>query len=91
MISALMSHASTQSILVFKSSSKVVKGKRKARDDDGLRQTKLPFVPTGSKGKGKAAQQTQEGRLMEMALGKLGMFSAFCHCIFPLLFLWISC
>ncbi|KAF8237701.1 hypothetical protein L208DRAFT_1388872 [Tricholoma matsutake] len=72
MISALMSHASTQSILVFKSSSKVVKGKRKARDDDGLRQTKLPFVPTGSKGKGKAAQQTQEGRLMEMALGKLG-------------------
>ena len=68
MISALMSHASTQSVLAFSPANQNVKGKRKDRDN-GLRQTILPFVP---KGKGK---ESQERRLMEMALKKLGKFS----------------
>jgi fanconi-associated nuclease 1 len=74
MVSALMSHASTQSILNFTPERQIVKGKQKVRDD-GLHQTRLPFVPLSSKGKGKAVQQTQERRLMEMALKKLGKFS----------------
>jgi Fanconi-associated nuclease 1 len=72
MISALMLHASNQSILAFTSTGK---GKHKVHDD-GLRQTKLPFIFNGSK-KGRVAQKTQEGRLMEMALKKLGAFSIF--------------
>ena len=72
MIYALISHASTQSILEFSPTRQHTRGKRKARDD-GLHQTKLSFV--SSKGKGKAGQQTQERRLREMALAKLGRFT----------------
>jgi hypothetical protein len=71
MISALMLHASTQSILDFTPSKQIARGKWKVRDD-GLHQPKLPFMSLGTKGKGKTVQQTQEGRLMEMAAKKLG-------------------
>ena len=81
MISALMTHASMQSVLAFAPANQNIKGKRKARDD-GLRQTILPFANT-SREQGKAAKQSQERRLMEMALKKLGKFSGFSHQYLP--------
>jgi len=66
MISALLIHASTQSVLGF-----TPKGKAKKSSDDGLRQTTLPFP---SCGKRKVHRQSQEERLMQMALKMLGMF-----------------
>jgi hypothetical protein len=69
-----MSHASTQSVLEFPTTYQHAKDKRKVRGDS-LLQTKLSFVSNNTKGKGKAVKQTQERRLMEMALAKLGKFT----------------
>ncbi|RDB22242.1 Fanconi-associated nuclease 1 [Hypsizygus marmoreus] len=68
MISALLIHASTQSVLDFAPTHKH-RDTKHARPD-GLRQTTLPFLI--HRGKNKARRQSAEDRLMEMALKMLG-------------------
>ncbi len=67
MIYTLHSHASSQSILTFRS---LPKNKGKGRDD-GMRQTQLPFQRVNNCSKTKS--QNQQERLKEMALKLLGM------------------
>ncbi|KAF8077614.1 VRR-NUC domain-containing protein [Lyophyllum atratum] len=65
MVAALLIYASTQTPLGFTATGKGVRNGKAS--NDGLRQMTLPF-----KIKGKAAQETQERRLLQMALEKLG-------------------